>query len=256
MKELKQLKILAIGNSFSEDGMEYLYEIAKDYGLQTIVLGNLYIGGASLQDHINQIDNNRSDYTYFKNTTNKWVGTSNVNILTGLQDEPWDIITIQQASHYSGILESYDPFLEQLIQYVNTNKKNPNAKLVWHMTWAYQKDSDHEGFARYNNDQTTMYNRIVDVVQTRIVPSKEFLDIIPTGIAIQNLRTTTIGDTLTRDGFHLSFDKGRYCASLCWFHTLTRYPIDRIVFKPKGVTKQEQKLIIEAVKQAVVNNFV
>ncbi|WP_373564704.1 DUF4886 domain-containing protein [Sphingobacterium sp. E70] len=42
------LRILAIGNSFSEDAIEQnLYELAKA-GKKKIVIGNLYIGGAPL----------------------------------------------------------------------------------------------------------------------------------------------------------------------------------------------------------------
>ncbi|MCK7485051.1 MAG: hypothetical protein MZU97_05500 [Bacillus subtilis] len=32
------LKVLAIGNSFSVDAMEYLYKIAKNYGINEIIL--------------------------------------------------------------------------------------------------------------------------------------------------------------------------------------------------------------------------
>jgi len=40
------LKVLAIGNSFSEDAVEnYLFELAEAVG-KKIIIGNLYIGGA------------------------------------------------------------------------------------------------------------------------------------------------------------------------------------------------------------------
>ena len=42
------LKILTIGNSFSDDTMQYLYKVAKSAGVEKIKLGNLYIGGCSL----------------------------------------------------------------------------------------------------------------------------------------------------------------------------------------------------------------
>ena len=47
----KSLKILAIGNSFSTDSMQYLYQILKDGGVEEITLGNLYYGGCSLDQH-------------------------------------------------------------------------------------------------------------------------------------------------------------------------------------------------------------
>ena len=37
------IKVLAIGNSFSVDAIEYLYGVLVDLGYEEIVLGNLYI---------------------------------------------------------------------------------------------------------------------------------------------------------------------------------------------------------------------
>lgn len=38
------IKILAVGNSFSDDGVEYLDELAQAAGIK-LIIGNLYIGG-------------------------------------------------------------------------------------------------------------------------------------------------------------------------------------------------------------------
>ena len=38
-----ELKILAIGNSFSVDAMQYVYQIAQEAGIKNITLGNLCI---------------------------------------------------------------------------------------------------------------------------------------------------------------------------------------------------------------------
>ena len=38
----KSLKILAIGNSFSVDSMEYLWRLLRDCGVEKVILGNLY----------------------------------------------------------------------------------------------------------------------------------------------------------------------------------------------------------------------
>ena len=45
----KQVRILAIGNSFSQDAVEqYLHELAEAEGISTII-GNMFIGGCSLE---------------------------------------------------------------------------------------------------------------------------------------------------------------------------------------------------------------
>ena len=51
------LRVLAVGNSFSEDSVEYLYQIFKETGhdkdYDEIVIGNLVVGGCSLDMHVN-----------------------------------------------------------------------------------------------------------------------------------------------------------------------------------------------------------
>ena len=59
-----------------------------------------------------------------KNTTGKWEQTANATLLQGLQDEAWDIITMQQSSGKSGLPDTYDIVLQELIDYVNANKTN------------------------------------------------------------------------------------------------------------------------------------
>ena len=53
----RTIRVLAIGNSFSEDAVEqYLYELGQDAGVD-FVIGNLYIGGCPLQRHWNNVEN-------------------------------------------------------------------------------------------------------------------------------------------------------------------------------------------------------
>ena len=66
------IKILAIGNSFSVDAMEYLCDICDAAGIGDIVLGNLYIGGCSLDTHWNNIQKDANAYTYYENVYGYW----------------------------------------------------------------------------------------------------------------------------------------------------------------------------------------
>lgn len=46
------LRVLAIGNSFSQDAVEqYLHELGKSEGY-IMIIGNMYIGGCSLERHV------------------------------------------------------------------------------------------------------------------------------------------------------------------------------------------------------------
>jgi|LSQX01.2.fsa_nt_gb hypothetical protein len=248
----KTFKVLAIGNSFSEDGMEYLYKIAKDFGVEEIVLGNMHRDGASLEMHVTSFTNNASNYKYKKNTNDSWVKTEGHKLLYGLQDEDWDIIVIQQVSGSSGRPNTYDPYLNQLIDFVKANITNPYARIYWHMTWAYANTSNHNDFYHYNRDQMTMYEAIVDTVNELIVPHQDIYGIIPSGTTIQNMRTSFLGDTLNvSDGYHLNVKKGRYAAALTWFKAISGLTIDDITYRTDDMDETVLALTKEAVNNAV-----
>lgn len=247
----KSVSILAIGNSFSWDAMEYLYGILKAAGVETVVLGNLYIGGCTLQTHAGHFANNAAEYQYRKNTSGTWTSTNSFKPLSALEEREWDYITMQQASGSSGIASTYDPYLAQLISIVK--EKRPNAKLLWHMTWAYQQNSTHSEFPKYNSDQMTMYNAIVSVVQGQVLPTNQFSGVIPCGTAVQNLRTSFIGDTITRDGYHMSYDKGRFVTGLMWARLLTGSSIVGNTYRPSGYSYTGK--VMAALWESVENAF-
>ena len=247
----RSLKILAIGNSFSVDAMKnHLYDLLKSADYDQVILGNLYIGGCSLDTHWNNMNGGLSAYQYQKNDDNgQWVYTENVAPLSALQDETWDIITIQQASPDSGRGNTYGN-LQNIVNWVNANKTNANAKVLWHMTWAYQQDSDHEGFANYGNDQMTMYNAIVNAVQNNVLTVNGINGVIPAGTAVQNLRTSGLGDTLTADGYHLKDTYGDYVAALTWFRAITGESLDLVTYWPESVADHKVD-IMQAAARAV-----
>lgn len=251
----RKLKILAIGNSFSVDAMEYLWNIANDGGVSEIVLGNLYIGGCSIATHAKNIDGELASYTYYKNTSGTWNKTESVSVQTALADEEWDIITVQQASNYSGMPSSYEK-LAGILNFLAQNK--PNAKVYFHMTWAYQANSTHSGFANYNKNQMTMYQAIQSTLDTEVKTKDSIVGIIPSGTAIQNLRSSYIGDTVTRDGYHLSYDLGRYTAALTWYTYFTGAAADTVDWVPTNYSSTVTKhfaAIREAVTGAIATPY-
>ena len=162
------ISILAIGNSFSVDAMQYLWDILNEDGAQEIHLGNLYIGGCTLETHAGHFQANNAAYTYYTNSTGEWTSQASYKPLDALQEREWDYITMQQSSGVSGIESSYDPYLETLVGIVKEHC--PKSKLLWHMTWAYQGDSNHSSYPTYGYNQMTMYNAILDVVSNKHLP--------------------------------------------------------------------------------------
>lgn len=250
----KALKILAIGNSFSEDGIEnYLYDLAKADGKQ-IIIGNMYIGGASVELHVKNSREDKAAYSYRKVGLNgKKVTTKDVSISQAIADENWDYISLQQASPFSGQYDVIMKELPELISYVKTKKK-PQTKLIYHQTWAYQHDSNHKGFANYNNNQAEMYKAIADATK-KISKMKDFAMVIPAGTAIQNARTSSQGDTYTRDGYHLELTFGRFTAACAWFEKLFKKDVRKNSYKPEKVTDKQAQIAKQAAYKAIKKPF-
>lgn len=243
------IKILAIGNSFSVDAMQYLYDILKEAGYKNIKLGNLYIGSCTLATHANNLKTSTASYTYYTNTDGKWTSVTKHVANDAIASEKWDYISMQQASGSSGMPDTYEPHLSDIMTLVRSIC--PDATLMWHMTWAYQQDSNHAEFPKYDRDQMKMYNAIVNAVQTKVLTHNEFKFVIPCGTAIQDVRTSLIGDTVTRDGHHMSYNIGRFVTALTWARMITGESISGINFRPAAFTYTDEQ--IAAIKEAVEN---
>ena len=220
------LRILAIGNSFSDDAMEYLPALLADMGIDNVELARLYVGGCTLEQHARFHIEGKAPYDFYRSQAgeNRWVKhPEKVSMQYALALGRWDIITMQQASGYSGRPESYQPYLDALIGIVRAAQ--PQARLAWHMTWAYSTDSTHGQFADYGRDQRRMYDAICSAVSEIERHTSAFSVIIPSGTAIQSLRYSDINDApadLTRDGYHMDLGAGRYALACTWYESLIR----------------------------------
>lgn len=241
------LKILAIGNSFSMDAVEQnLHEIGEAAGVPMYIV-NMYIGGCSIDTHVRCMLNDSPSYD--KNTVGlDGVRTSvkGVRLSEVIGMEEWDIISVQQASGYSGLYDSYSK-LPQLVEWIHENA--PSARVVFHMTWAYSTTSTHKHFPWYDNDQLKMYNAIEDAA-ARACKDNGIKILIPSGRAIQIARGTSLGDDLTRDGYHLDLKIGRYIAAATWFETLTGKSIMNNSYCPEGIDRKDWKIAKKSVHKA------
>ena len=249
------IKILTIGNSFSEDAVEQnLYELAAEAGIR-VVIGNAYRGGQGLKSHWDDVVNGNNTFEYRKVVNGVRTNTKDQALSTIVKDEDWDFVTFQQVSQESGMASTFEPYLGNLIDYVRTMATNPAVKYGYHMTWAYAQSSTHSGYVNYSNDQLAMYEAICSAVQTAVQNHSELSFVVPTGTAVQNARTSYIGDNMNRDGYHLNYGIGRYTAACTWLETvLGENPIGH-KFRPTSVDETTAQVGQKAAHEAVLNPY-
>lgn len=239
------IKILSIGNSFSEDAQDWLHAIAVSGGVDCLC-ANLNIGGCPLHDHWSLAQSGEARYVYQENgavvETRALVDT--------LRAEAWDIVTLQQVSGLSGRYETFQPHLDGLAATIR--RECPTATIWWHKTWAYELDSQHPHFMYYNCDQHTMHTAIGSA--TKLACTAIGAQAIPSGDVIAYLRANAPafdyangGLSLCRDGFHMSLDYGRYAVAAAWFVTLLDGDIMNAPFAPEGT----DATLIDVIKNAV-----
>lgn len=243
----RPLVVLCIGNSFSVDAVEQeLLPVANACGVEMTVY-NLYIGGCSLERHAMNVRGDSALYSC-RLMRRTWDGEASsvervvmdsVSVAEVMGWGNWDVITMQQASHYSGQWSTYEPWLTELIDSVRLHMPG-HTKLYWYMTWAYQQDATHPAFVpNYNGDQAYMYDLIVGC-NRQVLKSHRFDGFIPGGAAIQAARATRLGDTLCRDGYHLSYTCGRYLMACLWLEVLTGKSALGCKYMPEGMTAEER----------------
>ena len=255
------IRVLCIGNSFSWDAVEQeLVPLCSESGVE-VEIHNLYYGGCSLQQHADFLLRDTAAYSH-RVCTNSQQLTANsqsrvirdtITLRDALRDGEYDYISLQQASHDSGIRSSYEPWLSLLIDTVRAYQ--PRAQLCWLQTWAYSRDATHPAYPRYHNSQSEMWDSIQactkyvqEIVNCKLSNCK--LVLIPCGDAIQRARESKLGDTLCRDGYHLNYTYGRYTASCVWYEILTGKDVRRNRYRNPQMTPQQRRLTQRAAHRA------
>ena len=103
----------------------------------------------------------------------------------------------------------------------------------------------------------TMFNSIVDATRKAKETHPELEFLIPTGTAIQNLRTSFIGDNLTRDGAHLTEDLGRHANAYTWLAVLFgKERLCQNTYVPFNLTEYTSMMARNAALSAIENPYI
>lgn len=241
------IRVLCIGNSFSWDAVEQELAPLCHEGEQPIIIGNLYYGGCSLQQHYMFLMQDTAAYSFRYIEHGVRTLNEGYSLRQALQLMSWDYISLQQASHDSGIQSSYEPYLSCLIDTIRTYQ--PHSQLCWMQTWSYSADAKHPAFPRYQRSQQIMDDSIQSATLA-LLEHHPKLTLIPCGKAITLARRTKLGDTLCRDGYHLNYVYGRYTAACVWYELLTGMDCRRNAYKNADMTRQQQRLTQRSAHQA------
>ncbi len=256
------IKLLCIGNSFSADAVEQeLYGLFEAVG-QKIIIGDMYIGGCPLETHANNAKNDAAAYSYRKIVNGALTTTSSVKLSTALKDEDWTFISIQEGAGfhgfydttYNGVTHSMEPNLTYLINYVKENGPK-DATLVYHAPWAAKPGYTGVKFSYYGYDQKVMYDMICTATQQVVAAHPEIGLVMNSMDAIQNARTTYLGEDFNRDGWHLSYSKGRYTAGCLWFEKIMGRSVVGNTYHPNTISDYVANVCQQAAHGAVEHPY-
>lgn len=216
------MNILSIGNSFSQDAHRYLHRIAK---ADNIVLNtfNLFIPGCPLSLHYENTLSEQKAYTLELNGESTGF---TVSLKEALLNREWDAVTVQQVSDQAPCYETYQPYLDKIVDYVRLYV--PNTKLAIHQTWAYEQNSHRLNVELGYRDHTDMFNDIKHSYEKAAEAIGADL-VIPSGDIFQKLIASGIKG-VHRDTFHASLGIGRYALGLLWYCVLTGNSVENNTF--------------------------
>lgn len=224
------IRILAIGNSFSDDATRYLYPIAQAANVP-MRLFNLSIGGCPLSKHYRMMKSGEEAYAFHFDSMNTGVTMS---LQKALANDDWDIVTLQQVSHCAPRYDTYQPYLNEFAAFVRSYV--PKARVYMHQTWAYEQGSARLTQELGYRDQADMFADVKaayeqaarDIHASGIIPSGEMMQrLIKNGFA-----------PVHRDTFHAHFGYGRYALAALWFDLLTGCDVRGNAFRALDVPSE------------------
>jgi prefoldin subunit 5 len=223
------LKVLDIGNSYTQDAQTYLPQIIKASGIDDdFSLYRAFRPSASFKTWVdcwNDSDNEYYSIDFCAGTSLGGIsgsGSASDGALfrKALQSVKWDIILIHQVSTYSNDYSLWEGngaggYLQELIRIIRVT--NPQATIGYLMTHSYRgsywANSEGSSYLRWRN--------IADATkQLKLEYGIDF--IIPYGTAVQNLRASSLNDgyEFSEDGTHMGAGLGDYVAGCCYFESL------------------------------------
>ena len=219
---MKTIKILAVGNSYSNDTTRYIARITQSAGGDaTIFAASLYFPGCTLAQHVKNIrlwnyyfeksnfeeakkqyySDGVGDKYYWLQVADRQVGIK--SLYEAIRYDDWDYITIQQSPDGCDDFSLYwtprQPYLTQLYDYIQAEYQRPDMKgkkcppILMHQTWAFNGDmavnNEYPYYPVNYKNNTEMFKSVKEAYSLAVQKLKETKNVdIPTiksGEAIQ-----------------------------------------------------------------------
>lgn len=216
LQDLKELRVLAIGNSYTWDATSYINTIADSTGMdkKRFCIYIMTSSGASLAHWSEVYTSHSTDSIY------RIAGDMTMHVTKGSLDEifkqPWNVIVFQQFSGEAYNYNTYNSYLKTLTTAARQHCANDSVLLAWHMIHSYGQ--------RYSgsSERSRGYWRKIVQAAWNVMSNDDIDLIIPSGTAIQNARLSSLNTNheLTRDGSHLAYGVGRYVSACTWVESL------------------------------------
>jgi hypothetical protein len=225
----RSLKVLTIGNSFADNAVTFLPQIAASVAGYEIAVTKANLGGCSLERHVNLIqacEEDPENKPYSKKYCLK-------DLL--LMDD-YDYVTIQQLSSLSFKPASLQPYADELIRFIRENE--PQAEIIIQQTWAYP-----------NPDRLEEWGITYDEMHAGLVESynllagKHNIRIMPVGKAFFNTHKKNSKIDLWNNDRHHANVNGCYLAGCVWFGIMADVFPKKVEFIPQGMDQKTAKFL-------------
>jgi hypothetical protein len=283
-KKARTVRLLTVGNSFSQNATRFLGSLTTSAG-NVLIHHQAAIGGATLAQHWEKVELHEKD----PQDKRGFYGTK-FSLKQELLAEPWDYVTIQQASIRSHDVATYRPYARQLHDFIK--KHTPRAEVLVHQTWAYRRDDPRFAVKAPTPGEpatqeemyhllTRSYQTIAGELGARLIPVGDAFHLADTdprwGFRPDTMfdvkkakppalpdqtHTLHVGwrwtknkegkDALSIDGHHAS-DAGQYLGACVWYEVLFGETVVGNPFLPKGMDAAYARFLQETAHRAVAD---
>ena len=272
-ENMKSIKILALGNSYSNDAFAWLHKIFESAGYDEVILGYIINGGCNINNHWSNIDDDPTNdfgieiFATYNGRLERYPTGDGVSLRDAyvkmISMYEWDVVTVSHGPKHVEIRETYS-HLSELIVFVKENLKNPNAKFLYHMIWKYNDNIS-------GGSTMDVYDDILDITRNIVLKNADFVGVIPAATMRQNMMSSYLCDgDISRDYGHMGLGFGRYALGLLWYCCLVGGSPDDVSFIPSKsdvssellgkfpydeVTEEKMMIAREAIKNAIASPY-